>query len=414
MPVDLKQIGPPRQYPPAGPRARTWLFVWAACVIVITGGVLLLWPVGTPAKGLWFWLLAAGLPTGVFIALFSISRAAYEGAHLMALYYNDHRETRRQTLIAQGQQALHLLASAHCLPMESGTLAKSVIEGPALLKAQPTRDGRTIVRHTRLPDDLDGPAANARLAQVLRQAPSLSRHGRLHAHLIAPLATTLDELLRCGLAPAVRLIVGDGMQAVRELQQLRTVIRAWGLPVLDCDALPTTDGLMVADAWLDAQDPRPLLVIAAQLNDIPVEGSAEGGTALLLAASSTRLPETVTPRATLCRPVAAQPDALAEGMALAMLWGRCAPETIEHAWTTGFDAQENALVADACRATGLNGVSRYEARHIPERAIGHAGAAAGWLAVAAAMEHAANSPQLIMNRVQAVQTAVLYAQPANP
>lgn len=411
MPVDLEQIGLPQQYPPPGPPARTWLFVWVACMILVVGAVLLLWPRGTPAHGAWFWLLAAGLPNAIFIALVAWSRTYYESAHLHVLFYNEHRERHRLTLIDRGQRALRLVGYAYQLPLQDGTFAKTVIDGPALLKAQPLRDGSTIVRHTRLSDQVASAPSDPLLVQVLQQAP-LTREGKLYAQLLAPLTGMLEKFLHAGSAPAVRLVVSDPSLADEGLRQLRTVVGAFGLPALECDMVIGSDGLMPIDAWLDANETRPLLMIAVQLHDVPPDGSAEGGAALLLAPETARLPDGITVCAVLHRPVSAQLTELAESIALATLWGKAAPSAVASAWLTGFDAHEHTQISSACRQTRLNGLTRHEARYAPDRAIGHAGVAAGWLAIVAAAECSSESPQLIMNHVQTIQAAILHAHPA--
>ena len=410
MPVDLRPIGPPKQYPPPGPRLRTWLFVWIACVILTDGAVLLLWPHGMPAQGAWFLFLVAGLPNAIFGALFMMHRIGYESAHLRTLYYNEHREKRRRRMIARGQQALHLLDYAYQLPLKDGTLARTVTDGPELLKAQVLRDGTTIVRHTRLPDEPDSDTSDPRLLQVLHQA-SLTRDGKLYAQLLAPLAATLEKLLHVGPAPAVRLVVADPARSGHALALMHTVVGAFGLPALECSMVPGSDGLTPVDAWLDANETRPLLVIAVQLHGVPPDGSAEGGVALLFASETARLPEGITARATLHRPVWRQPAELAEAIALATLWGKSAPAAIERGWLTGFDADEHTMIAGACRRTGLTALTGYGAWCAPDRAIGHAGVAAGWLALVAATESGSSKPQLIMNRVQTMQAAILYAHP---
>ena len=35
MPVDLKHIGPPKDYPPRAPGLRVWIAVWLVCVVVV-------------------------------------------------------------------------------------------------------------------------------------------------------------------------------------------------------------------------------------------------------------------------------------------------------------------------------------------------------------------------------------------
>lgn len=410
MPVDLKQLGPPRQYPPRRLRLRAWLPVWIVCVLLIDGTVLLLWSKNTTAQGAWFWLLIAGLPNAVFIALVAWNRAHYESEHLQVLYYNDHRERRRLELIHEGQQPLKMLGYAYRLPLEQGALAKTVAQGKSLLKAQPLPDGTTIVRHLRLPDDAECDAADSRLTQIVQRS-SLARNGELYAQLLAPLVDMIEALVASGASPTIRLVVEDGAPAEQALEQIRVVVSAFHLPALECKAAPGSDGLMLIDAWLDAKDQRPLLVIAGTLHDIPPPESTEGGVALLLVPESLRLPPGLAPCAAIHRPVSRHADELGEGAALAMLWGKANPSSVRHAWVAGFDDHQHMLIGEACRHVGLVPLTTNESRFNLDRIVGHAGSASGWLAVAAAAESGADYPQLILNRARTMQAAVVQAYP---
>jgi hypothetical protein len=410
MPVDLKQIGPPKQYPARGPGLRVWLVVWVVCVLLVDGAVLLLWPKSTPAQGAWFWLLIAGLPNVVFFALVAWNRAHYESQHLHALYYNDHRERRRRELIAEGQRFLHVLGYTYQLPLKRGAFAQTVAEGESVLKAQPLRDGSTIIRHLRLPDDAEHDTSDPRLAQVLQRS-TLAREGKLHAHLLAPLVDMIEALVASGVSPAIRLVITDGEPVESALEQIHIVMGAFHLPAFERKAIPGSGGLMLIDEWLDAKEPRPLLVIATALHDVPPEESTEGGVAMLLVPESLRLPQGVAPCATFYRPVSRLADELGEGIALSMLWGKAAPPAIEHAWVTGFAEDQHTLIGEACRRTDLARLTTYASRYNPDRVVGHAGVAAGWLAAAAASECGAACPQLILNRASAMQAAIVHAHP---
>jgi hypothetical protein len=411
MPVDLKRLGPPKQYPPRGPGLRVWLTVWVVSVLLIDGAVLLLWPKNTPAQGAWFWLLIAGLPHVVFGAFVAWNRANYESRHLHVLYYNDHRERRRQDLIEQGQQSLKLLGYAYRLPLEQGTFAQTVAQGKSLLKAQPLRDESTVVRHLRLPDNTQSDPADSKLAQVLQQS-SLTRKGKLYAQLIAPLVDELDMLLGSGGSPAVRLLVENGASPEQALEQIRAVLGAFHLPILERKAVSGNDGLMLIDEWMDAKEARPLLVVAAALHDVPPAESTEGGVAMLLVPECLQLPPGLAPCAEIHRPVSQPADELGEGVALSLLWGKAAPSSLEHAWITGFDEAEHTLIGEACRYTGLERLTTHESRYNQDRVVGYAGVAAGWLAVVAAAEYGANSPQLILNRARAIQAAIVRVHPS--
>ncbi|WP_126285849.1 hypothetical protein [Burkholderia stagnalis] len=410
MPVDLKRIGPAKQYPPKGPSLRVWAIVWVVCALLIAGTVLLLWPKNTPAQGARFWLLITGSPNVVFIALVAWNRILYENRHLHVLYYNDHRERRRSELIAEGQRALKVLGYAYRLPLESGKFARTVAEGKSLLKAQPLRDGVTIVRHLRLPEETECDPADSSLAQVLQQS-SLTREGKLYAELLAPLVGTIKLLIASGPQPAIRLVATDDAAIRLSLEQIGVVANAFHLPALEVKAALDSDGLMPIDTWLDAKDPRPLLVVAGTLHELPPAESTEGGVALLLAPESIRLPQGLAPCAAIHRPVSRHAGELGEGVALGMLWGKANPSSVKHTWVTGFDDHQHTLISEACRYVGLEHLTTHESRFNPDRIVGRAGGASGWLAVAAAAEFGTECPQLILNLARTMQAAVVHAYP---
>jgi hypothetical protein len=170
---------------------------------------------------------------------------------------------------------------------------------------------------------------------------------------------------------------------------------------------------MPVDAWLDARETRPLLVVAVQLHDRPPEDSAEAGVALLFLPEAVALPDALMPCAMLHRPAAVPPGELAEGLAFATLWARMDSAAVRQAWLTGFDAQGLTQVTQACRRAGLEQLTKFEARRMPDSVLGHAGLASDWLAVAAAAEHGADAPQfIILNHTPATcQAAILQAHP---
>jgi len=410
MPIDLSNIGPPKPYPVRGLRLRPWFFVWAMCSVFGAVVVLLIWPTGTPARGLWFWLCIVGGPQALFALVLGFTRAVYETEYLHALYYNQHRENRRRVLIARGQEPLLVLAYAYQFPLDGQGLAQTVIDGPPMLRTQPLQDGSTVVRHTRLPEGRShSEQVDSVLSRVLQQAP-VTPYGKLYAHLLMPILEQLRALAAMGSSrlPTLQLVVTGDHKTAGQLQQLRAVIAACGLPPFDCKVASDSDGLMIADAWLDSKTVRPLLVIAAQLHDLSPAESTEGGVAVLLAKSGMHLP-LIEPLATLHRPVAAAPDRLAEGVVAAVGWGKASPAAVRHTWTTGMKGDENVLLSSAFRQAGMLGVLGADARHEPDLAIGHAGSVAPWLSVAAATESGLDGPQTLLNRTQTIQAAILYA-----
>jgi hypothetical protein len=76
---------------------------------------------------------------------------------------------------------------------------------------------------------------------------------------------------------------------------------------------------------------------------------------------------------------------------------------------TGFQADQNSVLTEALRDSGLDELASASVRFSPDHSIGHAGAAAEWLLAAAAAESGIEGPQLLLARGENMQAAVLYS-----
>jgi hypothetical protein len=163
--------------------------------------------------------------------------------------------------------------------------------------------------------------------------------------------------------------------------------------------------LMELDAWLDSADgaarqgARLLVHIQLHkvLSDNPPANSAEVAVALLIVNGKTAADHALIGQALLHRPVHATSTSLAGDLSLALRWGRSLPAAIQHLWHTGFDAISSASLFRSVRDAGVVTRTDPTGQHDIDQAIGHGGAAAGWLALACAAEHASNTtqPQLV-------------------
>jgi hypothetical protein len=232
-------------------------------------------------------------------------------------------------------------------------------------------------------------------------------------NVLAPLADTLRALSQLGptYTPAVRLAVIDESTASVRLKHVRGVLFDLGLPITDCEAADADEGLMLIDRWLDAGEVRPLLVIAAEWYDaVPQSGSTEGGVAVLF--TKQELVGSVVAIGTLHRPVRVDMDSspgVTERLSISALWGRTSAPEVRHAWISGFDPDNDKKLAAIFKGASFGGLADSSALRVPDRIIGHAGSAAPWLAVAAAVESGEEGPQLILNQSRTVQSAILYA-----
>ena len=430
MPVDLSPAGLPRAYPTNRPRLVPWLIGWVLCNGIGSAVALLLWPARTPASGSWFWFCVVAIPNGMFFIAMGIARAGYEALWLRTHYWNMHRFKWLNGRVRYAQQPLQVLGVGYCLPLGGTSLTGAIAAAKPLPKIHAPRNGPGMIVHNRFGDNdpqLDIPAMEAETVQdeaihdesgthVPAQAP-VSPAVNLILRALEPLAASLHALSRYEPVYWPRLhVLASAAEAGQREQQARDALRMAGLPALQSQAVPPTDGLLVADAWLDAGEKHPLLVIAVEWHDTqPPPASTEGAVAILLGPGVFVLPEPVKVMATLHRPVAGELNALTDVLANAVLWGNADAPTVKPAWISGLeDSQETDLLA-ALEKTSLAGVTELETQRRPDSLIGHAGAAGGWLSIAAAVESAAAGPHLILHAPQHTQTAqaaILHVPPA--
>jgi hypothetical protein len=422
MPVDLSPAGLPSVYPAHGPRFWSWLSIGCVCNMLGAPLVIALWPAGSPTHGLEFWGYVLGIPNLLFAVVLGLHRSAYEVFWFRAHYRNQFRDKWLQDQLRVAQRPLKVLAIGYSLPIGNQTLAAVIADGKALPKPQAPRKGSGIVVHARFaetnspiddPSDISSLEVDANVdVDVQAGPPPVSRKSVTPlalkiAKALEPLAASLHALTLYESAywPQVRVLAAVGDATLLETQ-VCDALRIAGLSELACHAIPSTDGLLVADAWLDAQERRPLLVVATAWHDAnPSVGSTEGCVAILLDPGFYRLPVSVPVIGTLHRPVAGQRAALGDLFGNAVIWGKVTGPDIRRAWITRLTTKEDNALLAALREASLSGVGGQEAHRHPDRIVGDAGAVNGWLSIAAAIESAEEGPHLIIDRDQA---AVLH------
>ncbi|MCP3719728.1 hypothetical protein [Paraburkholderia sp. CNPSo 3281] len=413
MPVDLSPGGRPTGYPP---RMRFWLWAATWFVFNVFGPlfVLLAWPKGEPARGLEFWSWMVGAPNGVFLVLLGFARAGYEVLWYRAYWRNHHRDRWLRERVRFAQRPLHVVSAGYCLPLAGKSLAEVLAGKHSLLKTQSARHGSGKVSCNRFEDHdplLAGlPVAGEEESEggdagvLMEVAPAV----QMIRVALEPLVGNIQALTRYEKPywPQVRVLAGPET-AARRLAQVREALRLAALPPLDVQAVPETDGLLVADGWLDARESRPLLAVAAAWYDDAIdEGCAEGCSAVLLDPGYFRLPPEVRHKAALHRPVQGLDGEAEYGFANAAIWGKAKAAAVTRAWITRpVERSDRALAA-----AGFQAASKDAAQHRLDRIVGNVGAANGLLAIAAAIEAGAtDGPQLV---VDGLQSAILHVIPA--
>ncbi|HBE9116744.1 Uncharacterised protein [Citrobacter braakii] len=165
------------------------------------------------------------------------------------------------------------------------------------------------------------------------------------------------------------------------------------LPIEYCEGT----GLSVIDRWLNERikDKAMLLIVGLQLKPAKSDNTAEAGVALLLGNRLTQ--ESLEPLALLHRPDAAPTCELREGMNMAAYNVPLKENIVKNLWLAGLTGEQRAEVIECQNAHPAQSVED-EAVISLDTSMGHAGAAAPWLAIAAATEIArqTQSPQMII------------------
>jgi hypothetical protein len=391
-----------------------WALTWFVCNVFGPVIVLLAWPKGEAASGLMFWSWIVGAPNGLFLVLLGFARAGYEGLWYRAYWRNHHRDRWLAEKVRFAQRPLHVLGAGYCLPLGGKSLAEVLAGKRSILKAQPLRHGPGKVLCNRFEDndpllaalpvagemesegnDADGLTEAAPAVQMIRVA-------------LEPLAGTIQALTRYEKTywPQVRVLVEAEASDLR-VAQVREALQVAALPPLEVQAVPAAEGLLVVDGWLDAREHRPLLAVAAAWYDNAIdEGGTEGCAAVLFDAGYFKLPQEVSPKAALHRPVQGNGGEAEYGFANAAVWGKVKAAAVTRAWITRpVEHCDRALAA-----AGFQAASKDAAQCRLDRTVGNAGVANGLLVIAAAIEAgAANGPQLF---VDGLQSAIFHVIPA--
>ncbi|WP_432261383.1 hypothetical protein [Cupriavidus sp. TMH.W2] len=418
MPIDLSRGGEAIPYPAHGLRFWPWLGVWALCVVVGAAIALLLWPAGAPARGAQFWWRIAGIPNGVFLILLGIVRVGYEVQWHRARHWNDHRQEWIDARVREAQRPLQVLGVSYSLPLQGHRdLSSALNAAKPLVDQRASRTTGGLIAHNRFNEDSlsvlslegDSPAGDQPDEPVQQTFETVSTLVLKMVDALVPLAEHLQVLSQYGPrhAPAVRVLAQAEMKTIR-LSQVQDALGRIGLAHLDCRTVPPSDALMVADAWLDLREWRPLLVIAAEWHDAsPPVNSAEGCVAVLLNPGCFQLPESVKVLGLLHRPYADEAGALGDLVANAIRWGKAEPAALQRAWMTGLGSQHDIALLAALNAASMPQLDEMEAQCHVDRIIGNVGAADPWLSVVAAIESRDAGSHLILDRTQAAVLHVL-------
>ena len=398
MPVRLDQV-PALAPRPVRPRAWLWLGVFPLLLFLLgVGGMFLFGTQALREHPVSFWGLAFGVPL-LGWCLLSFGRVLlYLGQQQVADGWDQAREEDLIQKLRRGRRVQQVLAvSLHTALREpeasSATQLKALLDGVKALKAQPSRQDQSVLRHSRIAGDT-------------AEAPELALH-RVLTQMLADLAPTLTQVPD---ATPLALLLEVGSTLPENVWQ-RVWRQAWSESGIRQSTVPVEgDGLEALDQWLDHRigDQALLLVVALQFMPQQPEGTAEVVVGLLF---GNRLTQSALPSmAYLHRPEQEREstaDALLYAAHQALDWVPLDAQSIEQTWRVGVDTQRDAALTSVLAGVSIpakHGQGFYDL----DTQLGHPGKASPWLAIAAATQiiQCGAGPQFIFSGGGCVDTGL--------
>ncbi|VEA64684.1 Uncharacterised protein [Serratia plymuthica] len=353
MPVVLERI-PEKKTKPPRPVTSRWLIFGAAVLISGMGLTFLFWQGERSGPG--FWLFAIVLPVLIWGAMFSARRTGYK--YLSVGQDATNRTVKARYAAAEGRGQRFAWFSGEFLvnalerehnPTQKAAFIKSPILQPVI-----PRGSEKPVRHSRLSGRENAPDMLASL-----QAEMTGR--------INKLLDSLPPAMTCYLA----------LDVAEDLPDLSL---SW-LPEISRPIIRIRDlsGLRIFDYWLDYhyEKPSALLVISAQLNDVPADDSGEAISVVLM--TNCRLKDMPPKSVRIHRPQINHTGDLRHALRHAMLWANLKKDTPLRGWITGGRLAFSDTLSTAC---GIYAPELTAQRYVNIDAVaGFAGVAAPWQAL---------------------------------
>jgi hypothetical protein len=376
MAVKLDNI-PASMTAPSPPRAWRWVVLLVALLLAGLGLTLALAGDAFTHQPGRLWLIALGAPVLIWCGLLLVRAMAYLSNFAVTDGWNNAREATLVQKMRQGRRSQQILAaSVHTALRELGADGKAqrlaLQSGHKALNVQPAwQASEEGVRHSRLPLE-PGESPEMLLRRVLRQ-------------VLTDMARELEKLPDD--KPLALLLDINTSVTEKRLNELWKEV--WTQSGIRQMATPIEGrGLSAVDRWLDQRirDQALLLVVAAQIAPVEVEGTAEVVVGVLF---GNRLTQTsLVPLAYLHRPEAER-DPTNEGLLCAtrqaLDWVPVEASSIRHAWVAGTNADCTEAITSVLNEAPMLAKHK-QGLHDLSASLGNPGCAGPWVAIAAAVE----------------------------
>lgn len=370
MPVNLDAI-PDKAPDITRPATARWII--AGIVILLIGVGMTLWFWSGDRAGFKFWFIATCLPTLVWGSAFALRRIAYKLERIGTDSWNKEREKLIASETTRGQRSTWLVGEYLINALETDGMKThlAAVKRSPILEPVLARDNMSVLRHSALPD-------RGKPADILDSyVADICGHA---ANMLARLPTDMP----C-------YIAFDACDSVADITD--TLISGIQYPLR---RIRNLSGFRILDYWLDRHHdiPSALLVISAQLYDIPPQDSGESITIMLV--SNRRLPKMSSSSVRIHRPQISKDGDLPGALNNAMLWGKLAKTAPLRGWITGGKMASEDTWSQAC-ATYAPELTAQRNVNI-DTVAGYADTAAPWQSVilAARQCHADEEPQIVV------------------
>ncbi|MGO4811043.1 hypothetical protein AB4156_15880 [Cupriavidus sp. 2MCAB6] len=385
MAVDFSLLPKEEPEPGNSPSRPVWAIVFLVMVLACAFVILLSWPKHLPTHTWRFWATLILFPVGIPASILLFRYSYHEGHRLDVLMRNEVIRRYNECVFALAARPLALLGAAHRFSSDQSENATGAIRaGTVRLETQKpiARDGApTKARWLVVPgvplDPGGKEADDRRHCKVTRW---------LYSELLDDLANRIQSLpSRVDLS--VCLWVSGGLLRKDYVALWQECWRKRQLRDMRLAEETEPAGLDVLDSWLDqaagGEGREARLIVAIQLYPVlsktPPVGATEAGAALLLMPGEQAGRLHVVSEATLHRPVRGPFDQSDGALSHAVKWGDVTAADIPGGWQTGLDATQAGVLREAAMRLGLT-VRPTDL----DQTVGHAGAAAPWLAIACA------------------------------
>lgn len=380
MPVELENIAGEALLP-RPPRLWLWLLLMVVLLIIAVAYAALFVPAPLSTQGSRFWAMVIGAPLAVWGLLGVARLVVHIGQRGVAEGWNQARANDLHQHTQRGRRFVQVLATtAQSALREPGVCPSvqlsSLLDGVEAFKSQPDRLKQKICRNSQLP------ATHRDLEVVLNSALT---------DVLADLTNALNKLPED--VPLAFLFEVNSGVPERRVRKVWT--EAWKMSGFRKSLVPCEgQGMAALDAWLDRRtnDGALLLVVAIQFAAERADHTAEAVAGLLLGnpLRSCGLPAIARlHRPEQIRTVTA--DVLPGAVHQALGWGNVDTDVIEHTWVAGIDPERKT------HGMGISTTAPGEVLDL-DAALGQAGPAAPWLAIALATQtlQLSAAPQLIL------------------